>query len=276
MKRACVIGWPIAQSRSPLIHGYWLKALGIEGSYEKVPVKPDDLPSFLRDFQVKGFTGCNVTMPHKESAFALVDETDAIAARLCAVNTIYLRNGRLFGTNTDGEGFVANLIAKCPDAGISGNTVAMLGAGGSAKAIAAALLDAGASRVIIINRALDRAENLRADLGERIGIGPWGALPDALREAGLLVNATSLGMRGQADLDVDFTPLQKGAIVVDIVYVPLETGFLRKAREAGYRTVGGLGMLLHQAVRGFELWFGQKPVVTPELEQLVAQDVLRA
>jgi shikimate dehydrogenase len=276
MKKACVIGWPIAHSRSPLIHGYWLKTLGIEGSYEKVPVEPKDLESFLRNLEASGYAGCNVTIPHKEAAYAVMDGVDDIARKLGAVNTVYVRGGKLLGTSTDGEGFLANLQSKSPDWSLKGAKVVILGAGGSARSIVPSLQGAGAGQIAIVNRSPDRAEKLCADMGQGVIAKRWDSLTDELRGAALLVNATSLGMKGQPDLDIDLTPLPKTAVAVDIVYVPLETAFLRRAREAGYRTVGGLGMLLHQAVRGFELWFGVRPTVTPELEELVMQDVMKA
>ncbi|MFN0193133.1 MAG: shikimate dehydrogenase [Aestuariivirga sp.] len=276
MKKACVIGWPIAHSRSPLIHGYWLKTLGIEGSYEKVPVEPRDVESFLRNLETNGYAGCNVTIPHKETAYAMMDRVDDIARKLGAVNTVYVRGGKLHGTSTDGEGFLASLQSKFPALSLRDAKVVILGAGGSARSIIPSLQSAGAGQTVIINRSLDRAEKLRGDMGPGVEARAWNSLAHELRGAQLLINTTSLGMHGQPDLDIDLTPLPKTAVVSDIVYVPLETAFLRTAREAGYSTVGGLGMLLHQAVRGFELWFGVRPTVTPELEQLVIQDVMKS
>ncbi|NJM28882.1 MAG: shikimate dehydrogenase [Rhizobiales bacterium] len=276
MKKACVIGWPIAHSRSPLIHGYWLRTLGIEGSYEKVPVEPQDVENFLRDLKANGYAGCNVTIPHKEAAYAVMDRVDDIARKLGAVNTVYVRGGKLHGTSTDGEGFLASLLSKFPAMSLRDAKVVILGAGGSARSIIPSLQSAGAGQTVIVNRSLDRAEKLRGDMGPGVEARAWNSLADELRGAALLINTTSLGMHGQPDLDIDLGPLPKTAVVSDIVYVPLETAFLRDARQAGYRTVGGLGMLLHQAVRGFELWFGVRPTVTPELEQLIMQDVMKA
>jgi shikimate dehydrogenase len=276
MKKACVIGWPIAHSRSPLIHGYWLRTLGIEGSYEKVPVRPEGLASFLRNLESNGYAGCNVTIPHKEAAYAVMDSVDDCARKLGAVNTVYVRSGKLFGTSTDGEGFLASLKSKFPELSLNDIKAVILGAGGSARSIIPSLQDAGAGQIVVVNRSLDRAERLCADMGQGMEAAPWSSFSEALRDAALLVNTTSLGMKGEPDLVVDFKALPRTAVVADIVYVPLETAFLRGARAAGYRTLGGLGMLLHQAVRGFELWFGIRPAVTAELEQLVMQDVMAA
>lgn len=276
MKRACVIGWPIAHSRSPLIHGYWLKTLGIDGSYEKVPVEPANVRSFLRNLEANGYAGCNVTIPHKEAAYAAMDGVDDIARKLGAVNTVYVRDGKLHGTSTDGEGFLASLMAKFPALSLKDAKVVILGAGGSARSIIPSLQGAGARRIAVVNRSLDRARKLSDDIGPGAEAKQWHELAGELRDTALLVNTTSLGMKGQPDIDIEMHLLPKTAVVADIVYVPLETGLLRRAREAGYRTVGGLGMLLHQAVRGFELWFGVRPTVTPELEQLVMQDVMKA
>jgi shikimate dehydrogenase len=276
MKKACVIGWPIAHSRSPLIHNHWLKTLGIEGAYEKVAVEPEKAGGFLRNLEANGYAGCNVTIPHKEAAYAVMDDVDGTARKLGAVNTVYIRGGKLHGTSTDGEGFLANLQSAVPSLVLKGQKIVILGAGGSARSIVPSLQGAGAGHIVIVNRSLDRAEKLRSDMGPGIEARQWRDRAVALRETAILINTTSLGMKGQPDLEIDLAPLPKTAVVADIVYVPLETGFLRAARVAGYRTVGGLGMLLHQAVRGFELWFGVRPMVTPELEQIVMRDVMKA
>jgi shikimate dehydrogenase len=273
MKRACVIGWPIAHSRSPMIHGYWLKKYGISGAYEKIAVEPENLALFLKDLPGNGFEGCNVTIPHKQGAFAAMDRTDGIARRLGVVNTVYVRDAMLHGTSTDGEGFVAGLSAKLPDFSINGKSALMLGAGGSAKAVAAAILDAGADTLIIVNRTLDRAKALANELGAKAI--DWDQARDALSDVSLLVNTTSLGMKGQPPLDLPLHRLPENAVVSDIIYTPLETPLLKAARLRGLRTSNGLSMLLHQAVRGFELWFGRRPEVTVELEALVEADVAK-
>ena len=272
-RKAGVIGWPIAHSRSPLIHGYWLKRYGIDGAYTRIPVKPEDVDEFFRNLAANGYAGCNVTLPHKEAAFRAVTVADAATARLGSVNTVYLRDGTLMGTSTDGEGFMASVIAAVPGWSISGGKAVLLGAGGSARAIAGALLDKGAGEIVLINRTLSRAEAIRKDFGERITPLPWEQSSHALADASLLVNTTSLGLKAEEPLEFDLTGLPREAIVSDIVYTPLETAFLDAARSRGHRVVPGLGMLLHQAVRGFELWFGTRPEVTQELYDLVAADI---
>jgi len=275
MKKACVIGWPIAHSRSPLIHGYWLRGYGIAGSYTRVPVEPRNLAGFIGSLRQQGYEGCNVTIPHKEACFQLVAAADQTTRRLGVVNTIYHRDGTLLGTSTDGEGFLTNLRAHVPDFSANAAPAMILGAGGSATAVAAALLDAGVPEIRLANRTLERAEQLRDQFGPRISPIPWAKAPDRFQECGLLVNTTSLGMQGQPELDVSLDRLPPQAVVSDIVYVPLETKLIRRAQERGHRTVGGLGMLLHQAVRGFHLWFGVKPEVTRDLHDLVAADVMK-
>jgi shikimate dehydrogenase len=272
-RKACVIGWPISHSRSPLIHGYWLKHYGIDGSYARIAVPPDELQDFLKSLGAKGYAGCNVTLPHKEGAFRAVRLADAATERLGVVNTVFLRDGELWGTSTDGEGFLANLAAHAPNWRARDRSIVVFGAGGAARAIVGALLDAGSRQVIISNRSLARAQDLRGDFGPRIVPRDWSQAAQVLEEADLLVNTTSLGMTGQPPLQVDLARLPKSAIVSDIVYTPLETDLLVRARGQGHRVVPGLGMLLHQAVRGFELWFGKRPEVTPELHDLVARDI---
>jgi shikimate dehydrogenase len=272
-RKAGVIGWPVAHSRSPLIHGYWLKRYGIDGEYTRIPVKPEDVDAFFAGLAANGYAGCNVTLPHKEAAFRAVTVADAATKRLGSVNTVFLRDGKLMGTSTDGEGFVASVTTALPGWSIAGGKAVLLGAGGSARAIAGALLDRGATEIAIVNRTLARAEAIRSDFGSRITPYSWEDAGYALAGADLLVNTTSLGMKGNKPLSLDFTALPQGAVVSDIVYTPLETVFLKAARSRGHRVVPGLGMLLHQAVRGFELWFGKRPEVTQELHDLVAADI---
>ena len=274
-RKAAVIGWPIAHSRSPLIHGYWLKRYGIDGEYSSVPVKPENVEAFFASMATNGYAGCNVTLPHKETAFRAVEVADEATKRLGSVNTIYLRGGKLMGTSTDGEGFVASLGAKIPDWSIGGGKAVLLGAGGSARAIAAALLDNGATEIVIVNRTFERAEAIRRDFGSHVAPIAWSDGAEALAGADLLVNTTSLGLAGGEPLVFDMAKLPRQAVVSDIVYTPLETDFLKSARQRGNRIVPGLGMLLHQAVRGFELWFRKKPEVTQELYDLVAADIER-
>ncbi|MFZ0558230.1 MAG: shikimate dehydrogenase [Methylovirgula sp.] len=271
--RAFIIGWPVAQSRSPLIHGTWLDELHIEGSYERLPVPPQELEVFLLSFRERGFVGGNVTIPHKEKAFALCTATTPTAAHLEAVNTLWMEGGKLNGDNTDTMGFLASLDEDVPGWGKALEKAVVLGAGGAARGIVYALLSRGARRIVVVNRSQARGEELRSRFGTSIVLADSGDLAGALAGADLLVNTTSLGMAGQPPLEIDLAPLPDHAIVADIVYVPLETVLLAQARRRGLKTSGGLGMLLHQAVPGFARWFGVRPRVTPELRARVAADI---
>ena len=273
MITACVIGWPIAHSRSPLIHGYWLKQYGIDGSYTRQPVEPASLAAFIADLPQSGLAGCNVTLPHKEAVFGLVTPADASTERLGAVNTLFLRDGHALGTNTDGEGFINSLQSSVPGFNITNERAMVLGAGGASLAVVNAILEQGASEVVVANRTLEKAEQLRQRFGPKVLPLVWDEAGDQLTECGLLVNTTSLGMKGQPEVGLNMSRLPVEAIVTDIVYTPLRTKFLVDATARGNRTVDGLGMLLHQAVRGFSLWFGVTPQVTDELHDLVARDI---
>jgi shikimate dehydrogenase len=275
MIRACVIGWPISHSRSPFIHGYWLKKYGIDGAYEKKAVEPENLENFLNTLSAQGYAGCNVTIPHKEAAFKIA-RPDALAKELGAANTLYLRDGVLHATSTDGEGFISSLKADVPDLELRGKSALVLGAGGAARAILQALLAQGVDHIDLANRTAERAEELARHFGARVKPLPWETINDAMQGQALLVNTTSLGMKGQPPLDVALAKLPRTATVADIVYVPLKTPLLKSAAERGNSISGGLGMLLHQAVRGFELWFGLRPEVTDELRALVEADVEKA
>lgn len=270
---AFIIGWPVAHSRSPLIHRYWLDELRIDGSYERVALPPDELENFLSTFVERGFVGGNVTLPHKEKAFALCAETTETAARLEAVNTLWMEAGKLRGDNTDAIGFLAALDEDVPGWGKALEKVVVLGAGGAARGIVYALLSRGARHILVVNRTRARGEDLRSRFGASIALGEYSDLPQALAGADLLVNTTSLGMAGQPPLDIDLAALPDHAVVADIVYVPLETRLLHQARRRGLRTSSGLDMLLHQAAPGFERWFGARPQVTPELRARIAADV---
>ena len=272
--RTCVIGWPIGHSRSPLIHNYWLKKYGIAGEYIKQPVSPDELEAFLSSLVARGFLGCNVTVPHKERAAKNVTLADPLTRKLAAVNTLYLDDGMLMGTNTDGFGFIRNLAAAVPDFEYRGSSALLLGAGGAARAIAGALLDAGLGKLVICNRSLERARAVAGVFGENIIASPWDSAPSAMADIDLLVNATALGMEGKPPLDLSLDALPRSAVVCDIVYVPLETPLLRQARGRGNRTVDGLGMLLHQACPAFEKWYGIRPEVTTALRRIVESDIL--
>jgi shikimate dehydrogenase len=271
MKKICVIGWPIAHSRSPLIHNYWLRMYGIDAIYERQAVQPDQLEKFLADLPTSEFIGCNVTIPHKEAAFRLITQLDEAALRSGAVNTLYQRERKIFGTNTDGQGFLENLKKSYPSFITANSKVCIIGAGGSAKAIIAALLEENAQSITIVNRTPERIAILQKQFGTRIHSA--GKLD--LGDLDLLVNTTSMGMEGQPRLELDISGLNPKAIVADIVYSPLETEFLQRAKIQGNPTLQGLGMLLHQAVKGFELWFGIRPEVTMELHDLIAADVIR-
>lgn len=275
---AGVLGWPIAHSLSPRLHGFWLSRYRIDGAYVPMAVRPGTLGRALSGLTALGFVGANVTIPHKEEACALVDEVAGLARRIGAVNTIVVRpDGRLFGTNTDAFGFIANLEVGCPGWRADAGPAVLLGAGGAARAIAVALLDAGAPALVIVNRDQRRAERLAAELGAGavVRVQPWAKRADPLAGAALLVNATSLGMAGKPQLDLDLSALPAEAVVTDIVYVPLVTSLLASAAARGNRTVDGLGMLLHQARPAFQAWFGVDPEVTAELRRHVEQGLAR-
>lgn len=273
MIKACVIGWPIAHSRSPLIHNYWLKSLGIDGQYDRVAVEPAQLEQFLRSLPASEYVGCNVTLPHKELALPAIDHIDESVKSIGALNTVYIRNGKTYATSTDGDGFLQNLQANHPNFDAHGKTIVILGAGGSAKAIIERLLRAAVAEIIIVNRSAARAQQLKLQFGDKITISDPNQLATVLKSADLLVNTTSQGMIGQPSLEIDLSALPVAAIVADIVYAPLKTLLIIQAENRGLRTVTGLGMLLHQAVIGFEKWFGAKPLVTSQLYDLVATDI---
>ena len=273
MIRACVIGWPISHSRSPLIHNYWLRQYGIEGTYTKEPVKPEDLEAFLHSFNARGLAGCNVTVPHKEAAFTLAAIHEPSAVAVNAANTLWLDNGLLACANTDTYGFMANLDASAPDWRKRSGPILILGAGGAARAVVYGFLEAGMSDVRIFNRSPDRAQDLARHFGSRVTTQSWDVRNEHVSEAAVIVNTTTLGMNAAGSIGIDFTRAQTGSVAVDLVYVPLETEFLKSARANGLIGVDGLGMLLHQAVPGFEKWFGVRPVVTPELYQMIASDI---
>jgi len=272
-RAACLIGWPAAHSRSPLIHHYWLRTLGIEGGYNIEAVPPEGFAEFVLHLSAHGFVGANVTIPHKERALDLT-MPDARARAVGAANTLWYEGGELRSTNTDIEGFINNLDACAPgwDAGAD---ALVLGAGGVARAVVFGLLERGIKRVHLANRTIARSRALADQYGASVVPAAWETIGDLLPRAGLLVNTTSLGMHGQPALELDVGLLPSHAVVADLVYVPLETPLLSAARARGLKTADGLGMLLQQAVRGFELWFGQRPEVTPELRALVEADLTK-
>lgn len=266
---AGILGWPVAHSRSPLLHGTWLARHGIDGAYLPLPVRPERFAHAVRALADLGFRGANVTLPHKEAAFALCDRLAPTAERAGAVNTLVFRDGRIEGSNTDGFGFLENCAQSVPGWRAAAGPAVVLGAGGGARAVAAALLDAGCPRVVLVNRTAARAEALARELHRRVEV----ANRPPLASAAMLVNTTSLGMAGQPALALDLAPMPAGAVVADIVYVPLETPLLAAARARGLRIVDGLGMLLHQARPGFEAWFGAAPAVDEALRATVSADI---
>jgi shikimate dehydrogenase len=279
LPKACVIGHPIGHSRSPLIHGHWLRENGLAGAYEKVDVPPGDLAAFVAGLVERGYVGANVTVPHKEAVAGQVDALTDTASLLGAVNTLWFDEAnRLCGDNTDVAGFLGNLDEAAPGWEARTQVAMVLGAGGAAKAVVHALLTRGVERIIIANRNLARAQTLAArevSPEQQLEAVPWSELDNHLGQVKLLVNATSLGMHGQERLVIDIAKLPMTAVVNDIVYVPLETDLIAAARGRGLLVVDGLGMLLHQAVPAFERWFGIRPRVTPALRALIEGDVLR-
>lgn len=267
---AGVIGWPVGHSRSPALHGFWLAEHGIDGAYVPLAVRPESLRAALAGLAALGFRGANVTVPHKESALTLVDRASDMAMRIGAVNTIAIaEDGTLEGDNTDAFGFIENLRETRPDWRAATGPAVVIGAGGAARAIAVALADAGAPEIRIVNRTKERAERLVQEIGPPSVAIEWHDRAAALADAALLVNATTQGMDKEAPLDLDLARLPNGALVHDIVYVPLETPLLAAAHARGNPTVDGLGMLLHQARPGFAAWFGIEPTVTPGLRAAV-------
>ncbi|HUH49970.1 MAG TPA: shikimate dehydrogenase [Mycoplana sp.] len=276
VSHAFVVGHPIKHSRSPLIHGYWLETLGIPGSYTRQDVAPEDFAAFIAELKGadRRFVGGNVTIPHKEAAFRLADRPDVLSEELGAANTLWVEDGLLHATNTDGRGFVANLDEQAPGWDRTGRAV-VFGAGGASRAVLQALRDRDIAEIHVVNRTLARARELADRFGQKIHAHPVEALAEVMGGAGLFVNTTSLGMDGEAAPELDFSTLAPGAIVTDIVYVPLKTPFLLQAERQGFATVDGLGMLLHQAVPGFEKWFGRRPVVDATLRQRIIDDMER-
>jgi len=269
---AGVLGWPVTHSRSPRLHGHWLAEHGIDGAYLPLPVRPERFDTAVRALVDLGFRGANVTVPHKEAALALCDSVTPLARRIGSVNTLLFRAGRIEGDSSDGFGFLENLRQEAPAWRAEAGPAVVLGAGGAARAVVAALLDAAAPRVRLLNRTPARAELLAMELGGAIEVLDWGGWHAALAGANLLVNTTTLGMAGQPPLELDLAALPREALVNDIVYAPLETALLAAARARGNPVVDGLGMLLHQARPGFEAWFGVAPKVTPALRRAVLEE----
>jgi shikimate dehydrogenase len=267
---AGVIGHPIAHSKSPQLHGHWLKKYGLVGHYVPMDVAPEDLETVLRTLPKAGFVGTNVTVPHKEAVLRLADHVTERASLIGAANTlVFQEDGSIHADNTDGYGFLENLRSGAPDWTPSDGPAVVFGAGGAARAVLQSLLDAGVPQILLTNRTRTRADQLQEEFGERISVVDWLQAGNVIENAELVVNTTSLGMLGQPELRVPLDGLQPGAVVTDLVYAPLKTRLLQSAEEAGCTTVDGLGMLLHQAVPGFESWFGTRPEVTDDLRAAV-------
>lgn len=272
--RACVIGWPVEHSRSPLIHGFWLETYGIDGAYEKEAVRPEDFEGFITSLGERGYAGANVTLPHKEAALHAARAVDEAAIAIGAANTLWLNDdGVLHASNTDAYGFITNLDAMAPHWNAGLGAAMVLGAGGASRAILYGLIAAGVPKILLANRTRERAEKLALTFGTSVEVVDWRAREDALSSAGLLVNTTSLGMAGQAPLEIDIRAMPGTGVVADIVYVPLETPLLAAARARGLAAVDGLGMLLHQAAPGFERWFGMRPEVSDALRSHVVSSL---
>lgn len=267
---AGVMGWPVAHSRSPAIHNHWIRQYGLNGSYVLLPVQPELIGDAVRGLRALGFAGCNITIPHKVAAMRLVDRIDPLAQRIGAINTVVVEaDGALSGYNTDAFGFIQSLLDAQPDWRADAGPVTVLGAGGASRAILVALAERGAKEIRLCNRSGDKALALAQEFGAPVKAIPWEQRHEALADVALLVNTTSLGMKGQDPLELSLDHLPKHALVSDIIYVPLETPLLAAARQRGNATVNGLGMLLNQARPAFQAWFGLMPALTPELRRMV-------
>jgi shikimate dehydrogenase len=273
-RAACVVGWPVRHSRSPAIHGHWIEQYGLDAAYHREEIAPEAFGDFIAHLAERGYVGANITIPHKEAALA-ASEPDDRARAVGAANTLWYDRGRLLSTNTDVEGFTANLDAAVPGWARRGGDAVVLGAGGSARGVIYGLIERGITRIHVINRTPERAQALQARFGAAVQPANHAALPHLLSRAALLVNTTSLGMTGQPPLPIDLDPMPRQAVVADLVYAPLETPLLAAARGRGLAFADGLGMLLHQAVRGFQLWFGVRPEVTPQLRAVVETDLTK-
>ncbi len=274
IKKACVIGWPISHSRSPTIFSYWLNKYELEGEYSKQAVKPEDFSEFVKNMSLTNeYVGANVTVPHKEVAFSIADEPDEAARAVNAANTLWFSDGKIYASNTDTFGFMTHLNRSAPDWKHLESPVTILGAGGAAKAIIFGLLEQGVTELRILNRTKQRAEELEKIFGNNVKVFDYSDPKKALIDCSLLINTTTLGMTGSHELEIDLSPMNSQSIVADIVYSPLETQLLNQANERGFKTVDGLGMLLHQAVPGFEIWFNKRPEVTSELRDLIISDL---
>ncbi len=274
-RAACIIGYPVRQSRSPKLHAYWIKQYGVDGDYRMEEVRPEDFAAFIGNLRGNGYVGANVTMPHKDAAFAMT-EPDERARAVGASNTLWLDGDRLRSTNTDVEGFIGGLDERAPGWDKRTDTAIVLGAGGAGRAIVYGFLERGIRTIHVVNRSRDKAEDMRTRFGSNVHPAGWEDLPRLLKGARLLANSTSLGMVGKEPLVIDIAPMGEGSIVGDAVNVPLETPLLAAAKARGFLTTNGLDMLLHQAVRGFELWFGMRPKVSEKQRQMLVADILKS
>lgn len=267
--KTAVIGHPINHSKSPLIHNYWLDSYGLSGSYEAIDISTKNLKRSVQDLINQGYKGFNVTVPHKIAIMNLCDEIDELAHEIGAVNTVSIRNKKLYGTNSDAYGFIQNIKQNVPDFDFTAGKAVVLGAGGAANAVIYALLHENVPEIIILNRTKEKSKALTALDRRKLVAGEWKMRNDYLSNSNLIVNTTALGMSGKPPLEIDLTSAPKTALVTDIVYAPLHTDLLKQAKDRDLRTVTGIGMLLHQARTGFKLWNGVMPSVTKELEKLV-------
>jgi shikimate dehydrogenase len=264
------MGWPVAHSRSPLIHNHWIRHYALQGSYGLFAVQPDHLEEAIRGLRALGLAGCNVTIPHKVNAMRFMDVVDPLARRMGAINTVVVTpEGALHGFNNDGFGFIQSLRDARPDWSANAGPITVLGAGGAARAVVLSLQDQGATEIRLLNRTRAKAQALADELGSGIQVLDWRERSEALHDIALLVNTTNQGMHGEPDLEIALDQLPTSALVCDVIYIPLETPLLKAARLRGNATVNGLGMLLNQARPAFEAWFGVLPEITPELRQLI-------
>lgn len=271
---AGVMGWPVMHSRSPMMHNYWMRQTGLNGTYVPLAIKPGSVEAALRGLHPLRFSGVNVTIPHKLDAMRVVDDLDPIARKIGAVSCIHVRDdGSLFGTNNDWRGFLGNLRETCPDWQPASGPATVIGAGGGARAVCHGLLDAGVAEIRLVNRTKAHAETVAAAIGGPITCVDWSERTESLRGVALVVNTTSCGMVGQPPLDLSFDALPSDAIAADIVYAPLQTPFLAAAAARGNRTCAGLGMLLHQGPPAWKLWFGLEPEVTEDLRRMMAESL---
>jgi shikimate dehydrogenase len=273
-RAACVMGWPAKHSRSPKLHGYWIKRHNIDGDYRVAEIPPEEFRAFVTNLGKHGYIGGNVTMPHKDVAFE-VSEPDARARAVGASNTLWLDNGKLLSTNTDVEGFIGALDAASPGWDMRTANAVVLGAGGASRAVVYGLVERGIKTIHVVNRTYEKAVAIRERFGASVHPARWADVPRLLPTATLLANSTSLGMKGQPPLEIDLGAMPAGSVVSDIIYVPLKTKLLEAAEARGFKTSNGLDMLLYQAVRGFELWFGVRPEVTAEQRDMLVADILK-